>query len=188
MSEIKTHVVFKPLASLLDVIDIAEENRWPEVQRFKRGERQLQEVIYELPDGETVLRGIDDHFVVVTYAVITGPMAAEVEEKLRRGGETLEEATLWQWTTSDDPAERAFALRAFAAISQESASPRIVSLYSDAVADDDPAVRAALIEAVGRAAWPELWPVVDAIAKAETPEAVVLKEGYELHLPRSRAS
>ena len=78
MSEIETHVVFKPLASLLDVIDVAEENHWEEVQRFKRGERQLQEVIYELPDGETVLRGIDDHFVIVTYAIITGPHRAQV--------------------------------------------------------------------------------------------------------------
>lgn len=188
MSETKTHVIFKPLASLLEVIDVAEENHWEEVQRFKRGERQLQEVIYELPDGKTVLRGIDDHFVIVTYAVITGPNGAEVEQRLRKGGEALEEATLWQWTQSEDPEERAFALRAFAAISQKTADPRVVALFQRMLEDGHPDVRKALVLSVGRAAWPELWPVVDELAKSGTPEATTLKEGYEIHLPRSGTS
>jgi hypothetical protein len=184
MSETKIHIVFKPLASLLDVIDVAHENQWNEVQRFKREERQLQEVVYELPDGETVLRGIDDHFVIVTYAVVTGPRSSEVEQKLRRGGETLEEATLWQWTQSQDPEERAFALRAFAAISQKAADPQFVALYGSALKDDTEVVRNALVDSVGRAAWPELWPIVDTLARTGTSAAKALQEAYAKHLPK----
>jgi len=188
MSDTKIHVVFEPLATLLQVIDVADENSWNEAEHFKRGERQLEELIYELPDGETVVRGIDDHFVIVTFAVITGPARAEVEQKLRADGRALDEATLWSWTKSNNPEERAFALRAFAATSQKTADPRVVALYQGALEDDHPEVRKALVQSVGRAAWPELWPIVDELAKSGTSEAAVLKEGYEIHLSRSRAS
>ena len=75
-------------------------------------------------------------------------------------------------------------LRAFAAISDKAADPRVVALYTKAVKDEHPAVRAALIEAVGRAAWPELWPVVDELTGSGTAEAAVLKQSYEKHIPR----
>lgn len=96
MSEAKIHVVFEPLATLLQVIDVADDNGWNQVEHFRRGERQLEELVYELPDGETVVRGIDDHFVVVTFAAITGPARVDVERKLRAGGRALEEISLWQ--------------------------------------------------------------------------------------------
>jgi hypothetical protein len=186
MNDTKIHVVFEPLATLLQVIDVADENGWNEVEHFKRGERQLEELIYELPDVETVVRGIDDHFVIVTFAVITGPARAEVEQKLRAGGRALEEATLWQWTKSEDPEERAFALRAFAAISQKAADPRVVALFQKTLEDSHPDVRKALVQAVGRASWPELWPVVNVLAKSGAPDSVVLQEAYEKYLPRAR--
>lgn len=185
MSETKIHVVFEPLATLLEVIDVADENGWNEVERFQRGERQLQEVIYELPDGETVVRGIDDHFVIVTFAVVTGPAGAEVEQKLRAGGRALDEATLWSWTQSKNFEERAFALRAFAAISQKTADPRVVALFQRTLEDKHPDVRKTLVEAVGRASWPELWPVVNALAESGEPESVVLQQAYEKYLPRA---
>lgn len=185
MSDTKTHVVFEPLATLLQVIDVADENGWNEVEHFRRGERQLEELIYELPGGETVVRGIDDHFVIVTFAVITGPARTEVEQKLRAGGRALDEATLYSWTKSENFEERAFALRAFAAISQKAADPRVVALYEGALKDDHPEVRKALVLAVGRAAWPELWPVVDALAKSGDDETRVLRQAYEKHFARA---
>jgi hypothetical protein len=186
MSEAKIHVVFEPLSTLLQVIDVADDNGWRQVEHFKRGERQVEELVFELPDGDTVVRGIDDHFVVVTFAAITGPARHEVEKKLRSGGRALTEATLWQWTESNDPNERAFALRAFAATSQKAADPRVVALYQAALDDPRPEVRTALVESVGRAAWRELWPVVDAIAKTGDAESKTLQEAYEEHFPRSR--
>jgi len=118
------------------------------------------------------------------FASITGSKRDEAEKTLRAAGRALEDAVLWQWTASADPKERSFALRAFAATSDKTADPRVVTLYTHAVKDDHPEVRAALLESVGRAAWPELWPVVDELAKSGTPEAAVLKESYEMHLPR----
>lgn len=178
-------VVFKSPASLLDVIDVADEEGWQEIEHFRRGERQLEEVIYQLPDGETIVRAIDDHFVIVVFAAISGPARAAAEERLRRRPRSLEAATLWQWAENPEPEQRAFALRAFAATSQSTADAGVVSLYERAVGDENPLVREALIEAVGRAAWRELWPVVDELARSGDEESRRLKEAYERHLPRS---
>lgn len=184
MSEAKIHVIFEPFATLLQVIDVAAENDWKQVKHFKRGEKQLEELVYELPDGEAVVRGIDDHFVIITLAVITGPARAKVEQKLRSGGRALEETVLWQWARSEPPEERAFAIRAFAAMSQKAAAPRVVALYQEALKDAHPIVRKALVDSVGRAAWRELWPAVDALAASGDHDAMVLKQGYEKYLPR----
>ncbi len=184
MSDAKIYVIFEPFATLLQVIDPAYDNGWKQVEHFSRGEKQLEEWIFELSDGETVVRGIDDHFVIVTLAVISGPASAEVEQKLRAGGRALEWDTLWQWTMSENAKERAFALRAFAATSERTADPRVVALYQAAVEDKDSIVRTALIKSVGRAAWRELWPVVDALAASGDADALVLQEAYTKHLPR----
>jgi len=184
MREPESCVVFEPFATLLAVVDVADANMWQEVQYFSRDERRNEEIIYELDDGETVVRGIDDQFVAVVFASVTGPRRVEAEQLLRAAGRAVDDIELWQWARSDDPARRAFALRAVAATSTGSADPRIVSLYTEAVSDGDPVVRAALLESVGRAAWPELWPVVDALASPETAEGTALKDAYEAHLPR----
>jgi hypothetical protein len=81
----------------------------------------------------------------------------------------VEDPALWQWTESADPKERSFALRAFAATLDKIANPRVVALYTKAIKDETPEVRAALLESVGRAAWLELWPVVDELAKSALP-------------------
>lgn len=186
MSEPKTRVVFRPPVTMLAVVDVADANDWREAEHFRRAERRNEEIIYELPDGKTVVRGIDDQFVAVVFASVTGPKRDEAEKTLRAAGRALEDAALWQWTASADPKERSFALRAFAATSDKKADPRVVTLYTKAVKDEHPLVRAALLESIGRAAWPQLWPVVDELAKSGTPEAAVLKESYEMHLPRPR--
>lgn len=186
MSEPKSHVVFRPPATILAVVDVADANDWREAQHFRRAERQSEEIIYELSDGETVVRGIDDQFVAVVFASITGPKKDEAEKTLRAAGRAVENAILWQWTESADPKERGFALRAFAATSGKTVDPRVVALYTKALKDEHPEVRGALLESVGRTAWPELWPVVDELAKSGTAEAALLKESYEKHLPRSK--
>lgn len=186
MSEPTISVVFRPRATLLAVVDVADANNWREAEHFRRAERVNEEIIYELPDGETVVRGIEDQYVAVVFASITGPKRAEAEKTLRAAGRALEEATLWQWTASADPKERSYALRAFAATSDRTADPRVVTLYTQAIKDEHPEVRAALLESVGRAAWLELWPVVDELAKSGSPEAAVLKESYEKYLPRPK--
>jgi hypothetical protein len=184
MGEPETLIVFRPPATILAVDDVADAHGWKEVEHFERAERRNEEVIYELPDSETIVRGIDDQFVAVVYASITGPNRELAERTLRAAGRALDDATLWQWAESAEPKERSFVLRAFAAISDKVADPRVVALYTKAVKDEHPEVRAALIEAVGRAAWPELWPVVDELAGAGTAEAAVLKQSYEKHIPR----
>lgn len=185
MTEPKTHVVFKAFSTILAVMDVADDHGWEEVQRFKRGERQLEEFVYELPDGETVVRGIVDHFVAITFAVITGPGREDAERKLRSGGNAIDDATLWQWVKSEDPEQRSFALRAFAAISQPVADLRVVDAYQAAVRDPDTKVRQALIDSIGRTAWRELWPVVDELAKSGDETATTLRESYQRHLPRA---
>jgi hypothetical protein len=54
--------------------------------------------------------------------------------------------------------------------------------------DHDLQVRSALIESVGRAAWKELWPVVEELAASGDPDARILKESYERHLGRNPAA
>lgn len=185
MTQAITYVVFPPRSSLLNIIDVADANGWTEAQRFERAERQLEEVIYELPDGETVVRGIDDHFVMVVFAAITGPKSAEAKKQLRSSGDSLDESTLWDWAATGSPQERGFAFRAFAAISEKTADPRVVELYSKAVKDDHPDVRQALVDSVGRAAWRELWPVVDELRKSNSQGSEALLRAYERHLPRT---
>lgn len=182
MNTRETCVVFEPDATILAVVDVARANHWKEVQRIKRGERRLEEVIYECADGETIVRGIDDHFVVIVFASITGPNRDEVEKKLRAAGRALDDTTLFRWAKSDDAAERSFALRAFAAISTETADPGVVALYTEALEDHEPQVRSALIESVGRTAWKELWPVVEELAASGASDAKALKESYERNL------
>jgi hypothetical protein len=184
MSDPKTRVVFQPGATILAVVDVADANDWKEAEHFRRGERRNEEIIYELPDGETVVRGIDDQFVAVVFASITGPKRDEAEKTLRMAGRSVEDAVLWQWSESSDPKERTFALRAFAATSDKTANHRVVALYRNAVRDEHPEVRAGLLESVGRAAWLELWPVVEELAKAKSPESETLLRSYEKHLPR----
>ena len=186
MIEPETCVVFRPPATLLAVVDLADTLHWKEAEYFSRAERQNEEIIYELPDGETVVHGIEDQFVAVVFASITGPKRDEAEETIRSAGRALDDAVLWQWTESADPRERSFALRAFAAMAQETADLRVVALYTRTVKDKNPEVRAALVESVGRAAWPELWPVVDELAESGTTATAVLKRSYERYLPRSR--
>lgn len=188
MSEPKTRVVFWPRATILAVVDVADANGWTEAEHFRRAERRNEEIVYELPDGKTVVRGIEDQYVSVVFASITGPKRDEAERLLRAAGRAIEDSILWQWAEGTSPKERGFAFRAFAATSDKTANHRVVALYSNAVKDENPEVRTALVESVGRAAWPELWPVVDELAKSGTAEAAVLKEGYEIHIPRpSRA-
>lgn len=184
MTQTTTIVVFKPRSSLLDIIDVADTNGWTEAQRFPREERQLEEVIYELTDGETVVRGIDDHFVIVVFASIAGPKSAEVEGQLRSSGNALDESTLWNWASTGTPQQRGFALRAFAATSEKDADPRVVELYTKALKDEHPDVRQALVDSVGRTAWQELWPVVDELSKAKAPGAEALLRAYEQHIAR----
>jgi hypothetical protein len=184
MSEPEVCVVFEPDATILAVVDVARANRWKEAQRIARGERRLEEVIYELPDGKTVVRGIDDHFVAVVLAAITGPQSEEAERTLRAAGRAVDDTTLWQWAESKDPKERAFALRAFAATSRETVDARVVALYTRALKDQSAEVRKALLEAVGRAAWPELWPLVDALDESGTADAKALLQSYGTHVLR----
>ena len=186
MSEPETCVIFRPPATLLAVANVADTLAWKEAEYFRRAEQQNEEIIYELSDGETVVRGIEDQFVAVVFAAITGPKRDEAEQTIRAAGRALEDAVLWQWTESADPAERSFALRAFAATAQETADLRVVALYTRTIKDKNPEVRAALLESVGRAAWPELWPVVDELAESGTPATAVLKRSYEKYLPRSK--
>lgn len=62
----------------------------------------------------------------------------------------------------------------------------MVALYQEALKDPHPVVRTALVDSVGRAAWSELWPVVDALAASGNAEFKVLREAYEKHLPRHK--
>jgi hypothetical protein len=55
-----------------------------------------------------------------------------------------------------------------------------------AIADGHSVVRKALVDSVGRAAWPELWPVVDALAASGDADSKVLQQAYEKHLSRSK--
>jgi hypothetical protein len=186
MDEEKIRLVFGPSATIMSVVDIAWGNGWKEVKRFRRSERQLEEVIFEL-EGKTSVRGITDHFVGVVFASIDGPQREYAAEKLRQSEDYVDRETLWQWAKEGTPAQQSFALRAFAATSGSSASPipEIVALYEQAFESENAQVRKALIEAVGRVAWSVLWPLVDKLAASQQQDALDLKVAYGKHLPKS---
>lgn len=178
-------VVFGPTATILSVVDVADENGWPEVERFEQSEKQLEESVFLLPDGETTLRAINDHFVDVIIASVVGPAQDQVVSKLRARRDAVDAAVLWQWAESDVPAQRGFALRAFAATCDLVPDSKVMSLYERALKDPDPMVRKALVDAIGRTGWDSLWPLVEKLADTKDPDALGLQAAYQKHHPRS---
>jgi hypothetical protein len=84
---------------------------------------------------------------------------------------------------SNSPVERASAIRILGALAGYTADASTVELFSKAAKDSSPEVFKALTASVGRAAWPELWPVVHELAKTGKPEADDLVKAYQARVP-----
>jgi hypothetical protein len=184
MPKNETLVVLKPPRATIDVVRAARKNNWRHVKRIDPGERRFYEEIYEVPDTGTVVRVIDDHFVQIIYVALQGEGRQQVESTLRKQVETLEDTAIDALLKSQNPKDRATGIRILGAIAPDIADNRITEAFSKALEDKSPEVFKALIAAVGRAAWPELWPIVDDLAKTGKPEAEDLQKAYERHIPR----
>src|SRR6266571_7431760 len=184
----ESYVILHPDRATIDVVEVAEQNSWRHAQTFQPAEKRLYEEIYEVPGDNTVVRVIDDHFVQVVFVVSRGQSREKAAALVLSSVESLDEATLWRWLGSDKPRERAYAIRALAAISPNEADSRWVEAFKRAACDKTPEARRGLIGALGRAAWPELWPIVDELDRSETDgelreEVRVLRESYGRHIP-----
>ena len=180
----ETLVVLKPPHATISVIKVAERHHWRYRQQILPAERRLYQEIYEVPSSGTIVRIIDDHFVMIIFVVLEGPGRAEVEALIRQEVETLDDKSIASLVASNKPKDRATGLRILGAIAPDVADPNTVKVFSEAAKDKTPEVVAALMDAVSRAAWPELWPVIEELAKAGTPEAKELYESAVKQLPR----
>jgi hypothetical protein len=135
---------------------------------------------------EAVVRVIDDHFAEIIFVAIQGRGRSEVEAVIRKEVETLDRKAIDALLKSERPKDRATGIRILAAVAPDVADPQIVSAFSAAAKDSAPEVLHALVDAVSRAAWPELWPVVEELASTGMPEAQDLRKAAQAHLPRAR--
>jgi hypothetical protein len=182
----ETIIVLKPPHATISVIKVAEKHHWRYRQQILPAERRLYEEIYEVPSSGTIVRIIDDHFVMIVFVALEGPGRSEVEAIIRQEVETLDDKSIAVLLKSNKPKDRATGLRILGAIAPDVADPNTVKVFSEAAKDRAPEVVAALMDAVSRASWPELWPVIEELAKADTPEAKVLYETALVHVPRPR--
>jgi len=180
----ETLVVLKPPRATISVVRTARAHKWRHVQRIDPGERRLYEEIFEVSDTGTVVRVIDDHFVQIVFVALTGDGREQAESILRAEIETLDDAAIDGLLTSDQAEQRATGVRILGAIAPDTADRRTLDAFTRAAADRSAEVLDALIAAVGRAAWPELWPVVDEIATRNA-EAEELAKAYGTTVPRS---
>ena len=184
----ETFVIFPRRRATVSGVDVAEENGWQHAQTIHPAEKRLYEEIYRTDDG-TVIRIIDDHFVMVVFAAITGESRRQVATILRDALNAFDEETIWQRTESSGPDVRAHAVRALAAICPDHSDARWVEAFSKATRDSSPKVRSATADALARAAWPELWPVLDDFVNNEKDadvkrEAEEVRASYEALVPR----
>ncbi len=155
----------------ISVVRVARAHQWRHVQRILPAERRLYEEIYEVPATGTVVRVIDDHFVQIIFVAIQGNGGDEVEAILHREIETLDKAAIDALLTSEKPKDRATGIRILAAIAPDTADPKTVEAFSKAAKDPSPEVFKALVDAVSRTAWPELWPIVEELARSGRPRS-----------------
>lgn len=179
----ETIVVLKPPRATIDVVRAARKNGWRHQQRIDPTEQRLYEEIYTVPGTDTVVRVIDDHFVQIIYVALQGKDRDAVETSLRQQVETLDDAAVDALVGSTIPKERAIGIRILGAVAGDTADPRTVEVFKKATRDTAPEVFKALTAAVGRAAWSELWPVVDELVKTGKPEASDLQKAYQARGP-----
>jgi hypothetical protein len=120
MRETEGIVVLEPFRATLSVSEAADANCWRQALTIEPGEKHLCEEIYEAPEADTTVRAIDDHFVQVVFAAVIGSNRI----KLRSSVDSLTDDELSTWWKSADAKERAYSVRAFAAISPDAASGR----------------------------------------------------------------
>jgi NTP pyrophosphatase (non-canonical NTP hydrolase) len=177
-------VVLKPPRATIDVVRVAGRRRWNHRQRILPTERRLYEEIYEVAETGTIVRVIDDHFMQIIFVALQGNGRDVVESVLRKEIETLDDAAIEALLRSEKPKDRATGIRVLAAIAPDTAEPKIVKAFAKAAKDPALEVFQALVEAVGRAAWPELWPVLDELVKTGKAEAEDLKNAARAHITR----
>jgi hypothetical protein len=180
----ETLVVLKPPRATIDVVRLARKLKWEHKQRIDPGERRFYEEVYEVPGSGTVVRIIDDHFVQIIYVAIEGSGRKDVEAAIRKEVQTLDDSAIAALVKSDNAKERATGIRILGAIAPDTADKGTVAAFKAAADDDSADVFKALTAAVGRAAWPELWPVVDKLAATGKAEGKDLAKAYEARVPR----
>jgi hypothetical protein len=182
----ETLVVLKPPQATISVIDVADRHHWQHLKQYLPAERRVYEEIYGVPSTGTIVRIIDDHFAGAIFVAIQGPGQSDVEAIIREEVETLDDKAIAALIRSKKPKDRAIGIRSLAVLGPLVADPETVKVFSAAAKDSAPEVIDALMDAVSRLSWPELWPVIDELAKAGTPEAKVLYETALVHVPRPR--
>ena len=165
-------MVLEPFAVAAEVDDIARENGWNHVQRIPKTDDQFYEEIYEIADGKTTVRFIEDHYTMIPYIVISGNNQKVTETLVRSKIESYTEDQLWEWAEKGTRSRRELAIRCLGAIAPDTADERFVECFTAAANAKQAMIRRAAIISLARVAWPELWPIVRERAKNERNEEV----------------
>ena len=161
---IKEPLVLAPGRDTLARIEaIATSAGWRWVARFPEAPRQLHEEIWEIDDGQMVVRYIDDRYVDTRLLSVQGNHGQAVYgllERLRQdlGGEEREDLLIL--TGGEDPAARMHGISGLAASTPEFDGDVFEAVLA-ALDDEEPALRARAFQCIARLAWYEFAPEIE---------------------------
>jgi len=182
MSDTEILLILRPFGSFSTVNDFSIREGWQHADSFERTDTQFMEEIWEVDNDAAVVRYIDDHFVSAIYLCVTGDQRERVAQHIVKNLDIMPMEELWQDARFGKKKNLGQAVRFLSAIIDEY-NPDFAKILDEAADHEDPEVRDAVLLSIGRAAWPELWPVVRRrYEKEKTPvvksQAEALFESY----------
>jgi hypothetical protein len=131
------------------------------------------EEIWLSPDERTAIHLMEDDMVGVTYALLDGERPEDHSAQIEEDLETIGASRATDWLNGAAASERVAAVSHLAvAADPHGADPDALAAYSAALADPDPAVRAAAAIGAAYLVWPELREPLQALAEND-PDAEV---------------
>ena len=151
------------------------------VQRIPAGERQLQEEIWELPNGRGAVRYVWDHFVDVPSVRAESDQRGapgDILHELDAHLPLLHPGKLERMTRSTEPGERRYALRALASVITDF-DWGVVEELRTALKEDDPSMRRLALDAIARYPYKVFTSDLDELGKTD-PDDSLKKEARDL--------
>lgn len=152
----------------------AARQGWPLLQRQAASASHAAVETWLAAPDQTQLHLVDDAFLDQRYLVATGASAGATVQQLKAvaDGADLQDTVTALRTPATSAADRAGALRRLAVLVPPTYDDAVMHLLADGLQQADPAVRAAALQAIAALGWPELLPLVHAVALADASDAL----------------
>lgn len=168
--QIHLEAVVPPDCSFEEIKQAFDAQGWKWVQRIPAEEAQFHEEIWVVEGNRGAARYIQDHFLDVTIVRSEsniGGMVATLLWQLEPLLPYYELDELVSLSRSEEPGNRAFALRGMSAIAQEFYGDVFEALKAAAL-DPDPKFRGLALRCISRYPWFQFIKVLEAAASKET--------------------